>query len=96
MKLSSPLVFYVELKANYLCSTMTNGLALLAKCLYCYFVYTINSRIESCKIKMQSHKVCQRLGDAPPDPCVLDLQPVETPSKNPGYASGFMIKFNDI
>ena len=30
---------------------------------------------------MQLYKVCQRLGAAPPDPRVLDLQPVETPFK---------------
>ena len=40
-----------------------------------------------CKIKMQLYKVRQRrLGAAPPDPRILDLQPVETPFKNPGYA----------
>ena len=30
---------------------------------------------------MQLYKVRQRLGAAPPDPHVLDLQPVETPFK---------------
>ena len=30
---------------------------------------------------MQLYKVRQRLGAVPPDPCVLDLQPVETPFK---------------
>ena len=30
---------------------------------------------------MQLHKVRQRLGAAPPDPRILDLQPVETPFK---------------
>ena len=30
---------------------------------------------------MQLYKVRQRLGAAPPDPRVLDLQPVETPFK---------------
>ena len=30
---------------------------------------------------MQLYKVRQRLGAAPPDPRILDLQPVETPFK---------------
>ena len=30
---------------------------------------------------MQLYKVRQWLGAAPPDPCILDLQPVETPFK---------------
>ena len=34
---------------------------------------------------MQLYKVRQRLGAVPPHPRVLDLQPVETPFKNPGY-----------
>ena len=34
-----------------------------------------------CKIKMQLYKVRQRLGAVPPDPHILDLQPVETPFK---------------
>ena len=33
------------------------------------------------KIKIQLYKVRQRLRAAPPDPHVLDLQPVETPFK---------------
>ena len=39
-----------------------------------------------CKIKKQLYKIRQRLGAAPPHPCILDLQSVETPSKNHGYA----------
>ena len=39
---------------------------------------------------MQLYKVRQRLGAAPPDPRILDLQPVETPFKKswvrPWYA----------
>ena len=34
---------------------------------------------------MQLCKVHQRLGAMPPDRRILDLQPVETPFKNPRY-----------
>ena len=30
---------------------------------------------------MHLYKVCQRLGAVPPDPRILDLQPVKTPFK---------------